>query len=119
LRNTLPFITLRPHEPYEVKFEVTPDTIAAANPVVGEKYRVELTDKGMGTKWWTFGSLEDDPGVRYREWREGGVEELEDEEEGEEGEEEGEYEKGEYTMGENPQDLALVVEKGEAMFEIG
>ncbi|MCJ1398671.1 hypothetical protein MMC11_001872 [Xylographa trunciseda] len=121
LRDALPFITLRPHEPYEVKFEVRPEKIAAANPVVGEKYRVELTDKGMGTKWWAFGAWEDDPGMRYRTWKEGGDEggENEEEEDEEEGDEDGEDEKGRYTMGEDPQDLALVAEKGEAIFEIG
>ena len=115
---------MRPDELYEVKFEVEPAKIAAVNLVTGEVYRVALTDKGLGTSWWTFGSLEDTQGLRYRRWGDEKSAEEDDEEwrywekvDGDD--EEGQAEKGEYTMGEDPQKLALVVEKGEAIFEIG
>ncbi|MCJ1287406.1 hypothetical protein MMC26_006755 [Xylographa opegraphella] len=116
LRRNLPFITLRPNEPYEVKFEIKPEKIAAANPVVGEKYRVTITDKGLGTRWWAFGTWEDDPEMKYRRWREA---EEPEEEDGEGRDEDVEMAKGEYTIGEDPKDLALVLEKGEATFDIG
>ena len=86
--------------------EIPQEKIAAANLVVGEKYRVELTNKGLGTKWWTFGSLDEAQGIRYREWEEGESEEGEDK-------------NGRYTIGKDPRSLALVIEKGEAEFEVG
>ncbi|MCJ1381855.1 hypothetical protein MMC17_004967 [Xylographa soralifera] len=116
LRDNLPFVTLRPDELYEVKFEIEPERTAAADLVVGEKYRVRLTDMGLGTKWWAFGALEDDLEIRYMEWD---YEEIAEGEEGEGRDGDREFKKRRYTRGEDPESLALVVEKGEAIFEIG
>ena len=106
LRDSFDLVTLRPDEVLEVRHEVDREKIVAAEVKAGEKYRVELTDKGPGTRWWTFGSWEEVEGTRFRDWTDGG-------------ETVGEEEKGRYTMGEDPRNLALVVEKGEADFEIG
>ena len=69
LRSALPCITLRPNEPYEVGFEIRPETIAGVSSVVGEKYRVRVTDEGLGTGWWAFGTWEDDQACRVQKTR--------------------------------------------------
>ncbi len=105
-----------------IQHELPWEKIRDAHVEKGERYRVSLSDKCLGTRWWGFGSLDEEfKGFRLGTWREDGEdgrgEEREDgsEEEGEDGREE----EGESAMGERPEDLALVVEKGDVTFEIG
>lgn len=80
----------------------------------GERYKVFLTNKCLGTRWWGFGSLDEQfKGVKLRTWRANGNE-GDEESEGQDGEL-GESAEG----GERPEDLALVVENDFAEFEIG
>lgn len=85
-----------------------------------------LTNKCLGTRWWTFISLEGLEGVRLRAWR--GRQEEEAEAEAERADPElseemarerkERYGDGPVTMGENPEMLAMVVEGGEVEFEV-
>ncbi|KAI9788453.1 MAG: hypothetical protein M1816_006889 [Peltula sp. TS41687] len=116
LRQCWSFVTIYPADrpPLEIRHEVDRETLGAAGLRSGERYRAELTDRCLGARWWMFGSLEEWEGIRFREWR--------DEDGEKEGEEEGQGDgngDGRYTMGENPDLLALVIEKGEVEFEIG
>lgn len=96
----------------EIKHEVPRDKIIAAQIKKGEKYRISLTDKGLGTYWWMFGTLEDVEGMKLKPWGK-------TESEGEDSEElEKEDKSGMWVAGEEPGKLALVVEKGEVEFEI-
>lgn len=95
----------------EIRHPVDGTKIAEAQLKAGERYQASLTDKCLGTSWWAFGSLEEFEGVRFRQWREGEVEERADDE--------GADEEVRYLMGEFPDNLALVIEKGTAEFEIG
>lgn len=85
-----------------------------------------MTNKCLGTRWWTFTSLEELEGVRLRAWR--GRQEEEAEAEAEradlelseemERERKEKYGDGPVTMGEDPEMLAMVVEGGEVEFEV-
>lgn len=81
----------------------------------GERYKVSLTNKCLGTRWWGFGSLDEQfKGVKLREWREGEGNDGDETSEGHDGE------LGENAVGgERPEDLALVIENEYAVFEIG
>ena len=86
----------------------------------GERYRVSLTDKCLGTRWWAFKDLDELDGVRLKAWREpteGDVDEefSYSEEEREMRERFGD---GPSCMGEEPGMLAMVVEGVDAEFEI-
>ena len=102
--------------------------IEAANLKKGERYRVSLTDKCLGTRWWSFASLDDLEGVRLRTWRSRAEEEAEEAEiegSGPEYREEIErehrekYGTGPVTMGEDPWMLAMVAVCGQVEFEVG
>lgn len=106
----------------EIKHEVSPAKIAAAQVKSGEKYQALFTNKCLGTRWWAFGSLEEFKDVRFGQWKD---EEEREREEGE-GDENREAEKkgkgpdeGKLFRGESPDDLALIIEVGTAEFEIG
>lgn len=73
-----------------------------------------MTNKCLGTRWWGFGSLDEQfKGVRLRTWRADGNE-------GDEKSEAQDDELGENAIGgERPEDLALVMENEHAEFEIG
>jgi len=126
---------------WSVRHEIRRDMITAANVQKGEKYRVAISNKCLGTRWWTFVSLKDLEGVRLRTWEtveesSMRVEELEiadskhkeDMERADpESREEIEYMHkylygnrwdGPVTMGEDPFMLAMVLEIGEVEFEI-
>ncbi len=90
----------------EIRHQLDGGKIAQARLKVGERYQASLTDLCLGTRWWAFGSLEELGGVRFRQWREGG-------------EREGRDDEGRYLMGEVPNNLAFVIEKGTTEFEIG
>lgn len=90
----------------ETRHQVDRTKIAEAGLKAGERYQASLTNKCLGTRWWALGSLEEFEGVRFRGW-----------EEGEEGE--GADDGGRYLMGGAPDDLAFVIEKETAEFEIG
>ena len=78
----------------ETRHPVDGTKIAEAQLKAGERYQASLTDKCLGTSWWAFGSLEEFEGVRFRQWREGEVEERADDEGADEG--------VRYVMGEFP-----------------
>ena len=90
----------------EVRHKVDATKIAEALLEKGERYQASFTHKCLGTKWWAFGSLEEFQDVKFRQWKEG-----------EEGQ--GADDDGTFLMGEVPDDLALVIEKETAEFEIG
>ncbi len=90
----------------EIRHQLDGANIVEARLKSGERYQASLTDLCLGTRWWAFGWLEDFGVVRFRQWREGG-------------EREGQDDEGRYLMGEVPNDLAFVIEKGTAEFEIG
>ncbi len=123
LRDSWEFVTIEPGRSLEVRHEVPRDKIAAAGLKTGERYQAAFTDRCLGTRWWMFGSLEEAGDMKFMEWGHERWIEVE----GDDGEyddyvkveREGEDENGRWTMGEKPDDLALVIEKGEAEFDIG
>ena len=133
LRSAWAFVTIPPQNQgyYSVQHEIPRDKLEAADLKKGERYRVTLTNKCLGTRWWTYAGLEDLEGVRFRAWR-APAEEEEAEAEAEaaradlELNEETEMERepreqhgdGPVTMGEDPTMLAMVVENGDVEFEI-
>lgn len=89
----------------------------------GERYKVALTDKCLGARWWAFASFEELYGVRLRAWREPAEEAAEtegDQESHEEMEREWSQKYGDEpaTVGENPMMLAMVMESEEVEFEV-
>lgn len=125
------FITIPPHDQgtFSIRHQVPADAIKSAKVEKGERYRIKLTDKCLGTNWWTFGVLEDLDGLRLRMWRSQASEEAEADEERmldsdpelrEELEQERRDKYGERrtTKGENPNMLALVPEVGQVEFEV-
>lgn len=122
-------VTVPPREQgtLSVKHQVPPDAIKTAKLEKGEKYRVKMTDLCLGTRWWTFGALEDLDGVRLRTWRSQASEEAEAEEERTldpesrdelEQERRAKYGDRRTTKGEDPNMLAMVPEVGEVEFDI-
>lgn len=101
----------------EVKHQVPRDAILAAGLQNGETYRVSLTDRGLGTMWYMFGTLEDVEGMKLGAWKE-------DKEESDETPEEDlddwekEERKGPWFRGENAYKLVLFIEKGEVDFKV-
>ncbi|KAF6223154.1 hypothetical protein HO173_013254 [Letharia columbiana] len=106
LRESWNFVTVPANGMLETRHQVDRTKIAEAGLKAGERYQASLTNKCLGTRWWALGSLEEFEGVRFRGW-----------EEGEEGE--GADDGGRYLMGGAPDDLAFVIEKETAEFEIG
>lgn len=114
---------------YSVRHDVPRDKLEAADLQKGERYRVTLTNKCLGTRWWTYAGLEDLEGVRLRAWRTP-AEEEEAKAEAEamradpelyeemERERQGKYGNGPVTMGEDPTMLAMVVDAGDVEFEV-
>lgn len=97
-----------------IRHQLPWEKIREADVKNGERYKVFLTNKCLGTRWWGFGSLEEQfEGVKLRIWRA----------DGNEGDERSERQNGELgenaVGGERPEDLALVIENGYAEFEIG
>ena len=113
-----------------VKHEVPRQKIEAAGVESGERYRVSLTDKCLGTRWWAFAGEQELERVRLRAWR--APKEEQDEAEEERGlerddpelydemmrERREKYPDGPVSMGEEPDMLAMVVEVGETEFEV-
>ncbi|KAJ4289549.1 hypothetical protein N0V90_010878 [Kalmusia sp. IMI 367209] len=58
-------ITIRPDKAHTEYHEVLRQKIAACAPEVGERYKVELTDKALGTRFWCWGDLADMEGWRF------------------------------------------------------
>ena len=129
------FVTIPPRGQgtFLVRHPVPLEAIRDAEVSRGERYRAKLTDICLGTRWWTFGTLEDLEGVRLRMWRSKADEEAEAEEERSllndpEGyeviEKENEerfgknYREMPSSMGEEPKMLAMVPEVGEVEFEV-
>ena len=114
---------------YSVRHEIPRDKLEAADVQKGERYKVTLTNKCLGTRWWTYAGLEDLEGMRLRTWRTP-AEEKEAEMEAEamradpelyeemEKERQEKYGDGPVTMGEDPKMLAMVVEDGDAEFQV-
>lgn len=105
LRDSWDFVTVPSDGRVEIKHQVDPAKIADAGLKSGEKYQASLTDRCLGTRWWAFGSLEELDGRRFQQWREGAPRE------GEDG-------NGRFLVGQRPDDLALVIEKGTTEFEV-
>jgi len=61
LRKSWEFITIPPLGQGEtvIKHEVPRNLIEEADLNSGEVYKVALSDKCLGTRWWTFGKLDD------------------------------------------------------------
>ncbi|KAF2734897.1 hypothetical protein EJ04DRAFT_576591 [Polyplosphaeria fusca] len=111
LRKKWSYVTILPNEPLVIEHEIRRDTINEANLEQGENYQVQLTNKALGTRWWSYGTLEDLEGLEFRAWRsedEGPSDEswADPENPGEE------LPRAAICRGENPQDLALVIEGG-------
>lgn len=110
-------MTIPPHGQGQIviRHQLPWEKIREADVKKGERYKVLLTNKCLGTRWWGFGSLEEQfKGVKLRTWRA----------DGNEGDERSERQNGEIgdenaVGGERPEDLALVIEKEYAEFEIG
>ncbi|KAF2235387.1 hypothetical protein EV356DRAFT_566529 [Viridothelium virens] len=125
LRKHFPFVMIPPKDQgvYSIRHEVLRNKIEAADIQKGERYTVSLTDKCLGTRWWTFASLEDLEGVRFAQWQSqidadaGG---KFDPELTKEIKEEKEQKHGDMpvTMGEQPSMLAMVPEVGQVEFEV-
>lgn len=98
-----------------IKHQIDRRCIAEAGLEPGEEYQASFTDKCLGTRWWAFGSLEEFGSGRFRQWRSGG----EETEEGvEDATEKGSTESTKFFMGEDPDELALVIENGIVRFTI-
>lgn len=75
--------------------------------VVGERYRVCLAEKGLGTRWWAFGSLDTElEGLKLKQRRP----RVSIDGEG--------RQQGDIAYGEKPEQLSLVVEGTGAEFDI-
>jgi hypothetical protein len=117
LKKKFDFITIYDkHDPLVIKHEVSRNKIERAGLQKGEKYKVALTDKALGTRWWTFGALGDYRGVEFREWCPESPENQY--ESSDECLDKDPKETAPFTIGEDPAQFALIVEKGEAEFEI-
>jgi hypothetical protein len=103
LRKSWDFVTVPVDGKLVVKHELNREEVSKAGVEKGERYRASFTDKCLGTRWWTFGSVEGLEGVKLGQWSEDGR---------------GESENGNIDRGEKPDGLALVIENGEAEFEI-
>ena len=92
-----------------VRHEVPRTKIEEAGLVKGERYKASLSNVCLGTRWWMFGGLDEVEGVRFWQWSEAvdGYDERE-----------GGDEHGKWILGERPDDLELVPEVGEVVFEI-
>ena len=106
-----------------MRHEVPRDKIEVAGLQRGERYRVALTDKCLGARWWAFANLEELQGVRLRTWRGSAEEAAETESDPELGEEmererSEKYGDGPASIGENPSMLAMVIEGEEVDFEV-
>ena len=102
-----------------IQHTVTADVVEKAEVVPGEVYRAVLTNRSLGTHWWTFGEM---PKGGIGIWLSKRAEE-EEEEEDDDGEEEsaeklGKLSLAELDRGEEPDLLALVIESGEVDFEV-
>jgi hypothetical protein len=116
------FVTIPPPSQgvYTTQHQVRRAHIEAANLEKGERYRVKLSKKCLGTRWWSYGSLEELDGVRFRFWkdRDGNGKQIYGEpSERDKQEEREKYGDGPVTEGEQPEMLAIVPE-GDAEFEI-
>ncbi|KAK5116329.1 hypothetical protein LTR85_009301 [Meristemomyces frigidus] len=123
------FVTVPPRNQgsVSVNHRVPPDAIRDANVAKGERYRVQMTDLCLGTKWWTFGAREDLDGMRLRMWQPQALEEAEMAEETTldvdlraelEQERRAKYGDRPTIKGENPVMLAMVPEVAMAEFEV-
>jgi hypothetical protein len=118
------FITLQPNQVIEHRHEIPREKIAAAELEKGEVYKAELTDLGLGTSWWMYGTMDDVGDKKFMRWSPRGVEGLrryqtENEDWLGEPPDDVKWENSsEWFMGEDPSLLALVVEKNAAEFEI-
>ena len=80
-----------------------------ADLIIGERYRVSLTERGLGARWWAYGSLDAElkglklkqQGRRQRMSMNGGESEQDDK-----------------AYGEKHAQLSLVVEGGGAEFDV-
>ena len=97
---------------FTVQHSIPPKNLLEANLQKGEKYKVELSNKCLGTIWWMFGP---DPrgkkGVKLKSW-------IDRETEPEEWAEALENDDENVFRGERDPDLALVDETGGTIFEI-
>ncbi|KAH0541671.1 hypothetical protein GP486_008698, partial [Trichoglossum hirsutum] len=124
LRKHWSFVTVPPSpDSLTVSHEVPLDKILDACVQPGERYRVSLTDRALGTRWWAFGAVEED--ARLGVWddeeeRDGDREEAEvgGGEQGGPRRREKRDDAGLYVVGERPEDLELVIEKGEVEFTV-
>lgn len=88
---------------FVIKHEVPSRLITAADVKKWERYKVAFTNKCLGTRWWMFGDLKDDEwkDVKFVQ-RNAGLNTLEDKEWIDE--------QVKWYVGEEPDDLALVIE---------
>jgi hypothetical protein len=107
--------TIRPNEKYSVRHEVSRANIEECGPKIGERYRVRMNDKALGTFFWCWCDLEDMEGLKFgdgpytREYFEENGRDDWDEE----------YANNDlWVNSEEPKKLALVIEKAEAEFDI-
>jgi hypothetical protein len=118
------FVTLEPMQPLEVRHEVPRDKIDAAKLQSEEVYKAEMTDLGLATRWWMYGTMDYAQDKKFMRWSPRGVEGdrqyiLDNMETlGEPPDDLMWEDSSEYIMGGNPRTLGIVIEKGEAEFEV-
>ena len=118
------FVTLEPNKTLEIRHEVPQERIEATLLLAGEAYKAEMTDLGLGTRWWMYGTMDEAGDKKFMRWSPRGVAGLRRyqldnvDTLGEPREDLIWEDSSEWIMGEDPMKLALVIEKGEAEFEI-
>lgn len=118
MRKKFRHITIHPGSDHVVRHEISRSKIASCNPERGEKYRVQLTDKALGSRFWCWGDLQD-PSMERVKYGAGPFTREDFEGEGREDWSSLEYgEESVWFKGEIAEQLALVVEKGDAEFEV-
>ncbi len=120
------FVPIHPGTTLQIKHEVPKAKIDAVKLEKGEKYKISLTDLGLGTSWWMYGTPEDDwvKDKKFMRWTSRGVEgekrhRLDNVDTlGEPAEDQMWDDSEEWFMGEDPEKLALVMENEDAEFEV-
>lgn len=118
------YITIPAHETLEIRHEIPRDSIAAANLRPRDKCKASLTDLGLGTHWWMYGTMDEVADKKFMLWDERGVEgyrqyQIDNVDTlGEPMEEMTWEDSSEWIMGEDRCELGIVVEGRSAEFEI-
>lgn len=115
-RNGWNFITLHPSTPLVIKHEIKKEWIGRAGVQKGEKHKIKLMNKGLGTRCWCWADLSELEGKEFR-WpgREGHFYGKWDEDREKMKQEEKEGVK--WIVGEDEKEVGIVVERGVVEFD--